>query len=240
MKSCSELRGMSREQLKGNWGTPILVSLVYTIIIVGLQFIPFVGFIAILILAAPLTLGLINYFVSLTRDEDPKFDSLFLGFDNFGKSLGVYFLQALFVFLWGLFALIPIGIFVFNAFTNPYIFTESLSSFLFIYLCLIIFYIPAMIAQYRYSMSFYILRDNPEIGIHQSIRESSEMMKGYKWKFFLLGLSFIGWGLLCVLTLGIGLLWLMPYMNTTYANFYNELKKSREPEVVSQLEEKEF
>lgn len=240
MYSCSELRRMSREQLKGRWGTPILVSLVFAIIIVGLQFIPFVGVIGLLILTAPLTLGLINYFVSLTRDEDPKFDSLFSGFDNFGKSLGVYFLQALFIFLWGLLAIIPFSIGTFKFISNPYLLQENPSIFVLMIICFYIFMIPAIIAQYRYAMCFYILRDNTEVGIRQCIRESSEMMKGYKWKFFVLGLSFIGWGLLSCLTLGIGLLWLMPYIYTTYANFYNELKKLREPETFSQFEEKVF
>lgn len=240
MYSCSELRGMSREQLKGRWGTPILVALVYTIIIGGLQFIPVVGIIALLILTAPLTLGLINYFIALVRDEEPQFDSLFLGFNNFGKSLGVYFLQVLFILLWGLFAIIPFAIGTFKFISNPYLIEQNPSIFILIIICFYVFMIPAIIAQYRYSMCFYILVDNPKVGIRQCIRESSEMMKGYKWKFFLLGLSFIGWGLLSCLTLGIGLLWLLPYMYTTYGNFYNELKKSREPEIFSQLEEKEF
>ncbi|MFD6442849.1 DUF975 family protein, partial [Peribacillus sp. NPDC060186] len=48
-------------------------------------------------------------------------------------------------------------------------------------------------------------------------------MKGLKWKYFLMHLSFIGWGILCLFTLGIGLLWLAPYAGTTMAAFYNEL-----------------
>jgi len=55
------------------------------------------------------------------------------------------------------------------------------------------------------------------------------MMKGYKWKLFLLQLSFIGWMLLCTLfTLGIGYLWLGPYIGLSTANFYENLKKNQE------------
>jgi uncharacterized membrane protein len=50
------------------------------------------------------------------------------------------------------------------------------------------------------------------------------MMRGQKWKYFLLYLSFIGWYLLCILTLFIGLLWLMPYIYTTQASFYEDLR----------------
>lgn len=67
--------------------------------------------------------------------------------------------------------------------------------------------IPGVIAAFRYSMSFFILADNPDIGILEAINESKRMMRGNKWKLFCLELSFIGWGLLCVLPLAIGTLW---------------------------------
>jgi len=56
------------------------------------------------------------------------------------------------------------------------------------------------------------------------------MMQGYKNDYFLLQLSFIGWGILCSLTLGIGFLWLTPYIKTGNAIFYRELKKIRRGE----------
>jgi len=74
-------------------------------------------------------------------------------------------------------------------------------------------------------MAFYIISDNPEIGAMEAIRKSKEMMRGFRWKLFCLNLSFIGWVLLCVLTLGIGFLWLQPYMNASFANFYQNLKE---------------
>ena len=51
-----------------------------------------------------------------------------------------------------------------------------------------------------------------------------KMMDGHKMDLFLLILSFIGWFLLSILTLGIGLLWLIPYMYTSIAHFYEQLK----------------
>jgi uncharacterized membrane protein len=50
------------------------------------------------------------------------------------------------------------------------------------------------------------------------------MMDGYKWKYFCLSLRFIGWGLLCVLTFGIGFIWLMPYMQQSLTQFYEDVK----------------
>ena len=52
------------------------------------------------------------------------------------------------------------------------------------------------------------------------------MMKGHKFDLFFLQLSFIGWGILSVFTGGIGLLWLMPYMMSAQAAFYQDIKQN--------------
>ena len=51
-------------------------------------------------------------------------------------------------------------------------------------------------------------------------------MQGYKLRLFCLELSFIGWELLCVLTLGIGNLWLIPYKRAAIAAFYRDLSNN--------------
>ena len=68
-------------------------------------------------------------------------------------------------------------------------------------------------------------KDFPELSVNQAINLSQKMMKGHKFDYFWLGLSFIGWILLGLLTLGIGYIWLIPYMYTSYAAFYEEVKK---------------
>jgi len=92
---------------------------------------------------------------------------------------------------------------------------------IFIFLWALLLIVPGIIAAFRYSMSFYILADRPEIGIMGAIEESKKMMKGNKWKFFCLNLSFIGWLFLSIFTLGIGLLWLLPYMEVSIIAFYD-------------------
>ncbi|MBQ3378509.1 MAG: DUF975 family protein [Clostridia bacterium] len=91
------------------------------------------------------------------------------------------------------------------------------------FLWTLLFIIPGIIAAYRYSMAFYIMAENPDIGIVEAIERSKVMMKGNKWRLFVLQLSFIGWMLLAPFTFGILLLWLLPYMETTFMNFYNAL-----------------
>jgi len=95
---------------------------------------------------------------------------------------------------------------------------------LFTLLWSLLLFIPGIIASYRYSMALFILSDNPEIGVMEAISQSKEMTKGYKWSFFVLQLSFIGWALLSVFTLYILLLWLLPYMYVTYGYFYLKIK----------------
>jgi uncharacterized membrane protein len=70
----------------------------------------------------------------------------------------------------------------------------------------------------------FILKDYPELSVGQAIQMSEKMMRGHKMRYFLLTLSFIGWGLLGILTLGIGYIWLTPYMYTTTAALYQDVK----------------
>ena len=85
--------------------------------------------------------------------------------------------------------------------------------------------IPGIIKAYSYSMTFYILRENPEMTAGDAITASQKMMDGHKMDLFLLSPSFIGWAILASITFGIGYLWLIPYIYTAYAAFYETLKK---------------
>lgn len=100
--------------------------------------------------------------------------------------------------------------------------------------CLLI--IPGIVKSYSYALTPFILKDEPELKYNAAIEKSMRMMDGYKMKLFLLDLSFIGWMILSVLTLGIGLLFLQPYMNTARAAFYEDLKAELSDRYVSEEE----
>lgn len=87
--------------------------------------------------------------------------------------------------------------------------------------------IPGIIKAISYSMSYYIVAENPEISAMEAINRSKEMTQGHKWDIFVTQLSFIGWGILACLTLGIGYLWLIPYMNMTMANVYRQISQEQ-------------
>ena len=96
--------------------------------------------------------------------------------------------------------------------------------FIFVILWSILLIVPGIIATFAYSMTYYIIAENESISPLEAISKSKEMMRGNKWKFFCLMFRFFGWGLLCILTLGIGFLWLFPYMFVSVAQFYDDLK----------------
>ena len=90
----------------------------------------------------------------------------------------------------------------------------------------LLFVIPGIVAAYRYSMATYIMAENPGMQATDAIERSKALMDGRKGDLFCLDLSFIGWGLLAILTAGIGNLWLMPYMTVSRAAFYRSLPRS--------------
>ena len=95
---------------------------------------------------------------------------------------------------------------------------------LFTFLWSLLFVIPGIVKSYSYSMSMYILAENKGKAALECIAESKAMTQGHKMELFVLGLSFIGWVLLSVITFGIALIWVLPYMNATTANAYKLLK----------------
>ena len=91
-------------------------------------------------------------------------------------------------------------------------------------LWMLLLIVPGIIAAISYSMAFFILRDNPDMKAMEAIDASKKMMYGYKWKYFCLGLRFLGWFILGILSCGIGFLWILPYLYISTAKFYIDLK----------------
>lgn len=101
---------------------------------------------------------------------------------------------------------------------------------IFVFLWTLLLIIPGIIKSYAYSMAIYIQQDQKNKDWRYCLDKSQEMMKGHKWDLFVLDLSFIGWYIVGLLCLGIGMLWVVPYHQVTKANFYLELKKQFEPQ----------
>ena len=95
---------------------------------------------------------------------------------------------------------------------------------LFIGLWTLLLIIPGIIKYFSYAMTPFILKDYPELSANKAIDLSRAMMKDRKFDLFYLILSFIGWYLLAILTFGIGFFWLVPYVQTSMASFYADVK----------------
>ena len=185
------LMAQARESLKGKWGIAIATVLVYILILSTIQFIPFVGQFAALLIEGPLELGMTLFALSIARRQEGKLEQLFQGFNNFGTSVAAYLLMFLYIILW-----------------------------------MLLLIVPGIIAAFSYSMTYFIISDDPKIKATEAIKKSKQMMNGYKAKLFFLHLRFIGWFLLSILTLGIGFLWLIPYVNVSIAKFYEDIKNN--------------
>ncbi len=102
---------------------------------------------------------------------------------------------------------------------------------IYIFLWALLLIIPGIIKALSYAMTPFILRDRPDLQYNGAIELSMAMMKGHKWDLFWLYLSFIGWAFLCLFTFFIGYFWLEPYVTSTMANFYEEVKAEYEGRV---------
>jgi len=106
-------------------------------------------------------------------------------------------------------------------------FLQSFLRGLYVALWSLLLIIPGIVKSYAYAMTPFLMTDNPEMTAKEAIAASIELMEGHKGELFTLGLTFIGWDFLAILSLGIGYLWLNPYKNAAYAAFYRDLITNR-------------
>lgn len=232
----SEIRKDAREALKGKWGKAVGILLAYFLFTMILGFVEglfeknellfLLIEIAVLLISTPLSFGLIISFIKLKRGEDVKaFGFLSDGFSRFGKSWGIAFrtfLKLLLPIVCIILAVLLIfSLTIFNTVINA---SKPLLNILsvVIYIASIVYMISRSLL---YVISYYISYDNPELSSKECVLKSEELMKGNRGNYFLLELSFIGWAILACFTLGIGMLWLAPYMQVAVVCFYERVAK---------------
>ncbi|MFP4157076.1 MAG: DUF975 family protein [Opitutales bacterium] len=219
----AELRSLARDSLAGGWGMAVLVVLLFQLIQQAGAFVPIIGQLVAWLIAGPLTLGLMAYFVGLHRGEPVEVGTLFSGFSRFMQGLGLYVVTTLLISLAALAAAVPGIMMVVLAYESSPMPEESP---LLVAGIVVAVFSGALVGLYmylRYALVYFIANDYPELGVMGAIKRSVEMMAGRKGKFFMLGLSFIGWHFLGMLALGIGLLWSLSYMWAAFAAFYEDI-----------------
>jgi uncharacterized membrane protein len=115
---------------------------------------------------------------------------------------------------------------IFRPFTAGYlnVVKTSFLQGLFIFLWSLLLIIPGIIKAYQYILVPYILAENPELEWRRALELSRKMTDGCKFDIFVLQISFIGWCLLGMLALFIGLLFVAPYPEATTAELYAALR----------------
>lgn len=217
MQLNSELRAQARERLEGQWGTFVLMTFLMLVIQTILQIPGYIG--------------------SLLEVLSPENVLASLSFSNISNILSLLALPL----SWGL----TVSLLrnhreesvdlenLFDGFRGgryTRVFCALFLVRLFTFLWTLLLIIPGIMKAFSYALTPYILLDEPELTARQAISRSCEIMQGRRWKLFCLSLSFIGWGILSILTFGIGFLWLAPYMNASIAAFYEDARAEYEAE----------
>ena len=217
MQLNSELRAQARERLEGQWGTFVLMTFLMLVIQTILQIPGYIG--------------------SLLEVLSPENVLASLSFSNISNILSLLALPL----SWGL----TVSLLrnhreesvdlenLFDGFRGgryTRVFCALVLVNLFTFLWALLLIIPGIMKAFSYALTPYILLDEPELTARQAITRSCEIMQGRRWKLFCLYLSFIGWGILSLLTFGIGFLWLAPYMNASIAAFYEDARAEYEAE----------
>lgn len=107
MKTSSELRAQAWGVLSGKWGMAVVATLVYGVISGVLSFIPFVSWIATLLVSLPLAYGFTVMLLNVVRGSDVKLDTMGEGFKDYGRILGTMLLSSVYQFLWILLLIVP-------------------------------------------------------------------------------------------------------------------------------------
>lgn len=219
----SELKKQSLQCLKGNWGLAVLISFITFIL----------AYIVPTIVEIILSGGFNAWFNQDTTPLGADVVNLIITLLLIPFSIGVY---------WFYLSLVrknnPAFSTIFSVYkdgkTSIKLTGATIVVSIFVFLWSLLLIIPGIIKGIAYSQTVYLLRDHPEYSILEAITESRKRMYGHKWKYFLLGLSFIGWGILSVITIGIGFLWLVPYVSTSMATFYDQVINSQEADTIDQ------
>lgn len=229
----SELKGLSKSQLKGYWKAPILLTLIYGVVVLAISLVQnlfmsesaaFLFLLLTLVIEVWAAVGFPNFYLKFIKDrENTTFKDFLVPRTVLLKSLGYVLTMSLIGAFVGFIIGLSIVSSVFYSVFAGELYVEP--SWGVIIVVMLVFGIILTIFSLSIAMTTFILVDKKYIRLFEAMGLSMKMMKGYKWKLFILYLSFIGWGLLCILTLGIGYLWLAPYMSLTFTNFYKELDK---------------
>ena len=232
----SEYRKEPGRNLSGKWGKAAIITLVYVIACVLLSLldvVPLTGPILLQIIIIPIAYGIIATMIMLRKNEKVNVITFIdKGFTNFVriwkvmlrilvKLLPMTIIYIIFVWLLVMSIIFwSIEMATLN-YQEPMLLIFTVISAI----GMLVSFIWLLAKSYLYAPTYYLTHENPEMTSKEIILKSETMMRGNRWRYFCLNISFIGWAILSVFTAGIGLLWLIPYMEFAEIEFFEKLKK---------------
>ena len=223
------LKQISREQLLGKYPVAILSYFLMQIIAflvlnfassaslsVGGLIVYYAICFIVLLINAIFKVGQDYFYLHITRENTCSLSDMWYGFKNFpDKAIGIQFVFLVLYIAFG----IPFSVLLYLLL--------SANRRLYLIPCLLgfLFFLAATImVRLLFSQAFYLLIDEPSTSCRELLRQSAQMMNGYKVRLFYINISFIGMYLLVIVTMGLGILWVYPYVSMVRANFYQNLK----------------
>lgn len=159
--------------------------------------------------------GYCAFSLQLTRDEEIAPGVLLEGFRLWGRVVLLHLYTALLRSLWAIIFSMPVSYVLSALFLAGTISEDLMFPIMMVYAGLVMF-----IVSYRYRMAWRVMLDAPEKPIRQVVNEAKAINMTHRGQLFLMDLSFVPWGLLCVLTCGVLLIWKLPYVVCTYSHAY--------------------
>ncbi len=232
----SEIRAVARKSLTGKWGKAALATLVFSVLVYLISFvlnlIPFVGSLVATVISPVLSFGFLITMMKLKRGTEISYVGFFSdGFNSFGKVWGVIGWTLVKLLVPAILVIVSIIVMVIGIAMSA---TGSSVGVILAVIGGIAYFVSliyTIIKSYLYQLSLYIVFDNENMTAKEAVQESEKLMTGHRWEFFWLQLTFIGWMFLAMLSCGIGLLWLMPYIQISTIAFYENLAGKTDTEV---------
>ncbi len=242
-KTNAQLKSCAKQNMLGHYGT-VIGALIITVLVTFLLNLPFdsmmqqgiyygvssrillggFGSVIVMLVSSLLSAGICHIHLQIARGQKTQFRELFYAFKyRPDRYIGYGLLSMLLSFICVMPGYICATPFMVGSETA----TALALSFLGIAL-MIVGLIVLIVIVLSWSMTTFILLDDNDIRVMDAIRKSRQMMRGQKGRYFILALSFIGWILFSVLSLGLALLWIIPYLNQAQVCFYLEMLPEQE------------
>lgn len=241
-KSSEELKAFAKEHLFDKYGAAISACIIVNMIILFVYFfstifintrtlygvaLNFLISFVVFVLAGLFVSGEKYFYLKLVCGRPVTLNDVFYGFKLFPNKA---VLIQLYIGIWIFMSMLPMTVLSYMVMLSP----KNAVLSLFYWLTVILFGVVTVMVLLIYSQAFYLLHDFPDYSVGELLSTSRNLMKGNKGRLFYLSVSFIPLWMLVPLSCGFVCLWLIPYMDTAYTEFFLDLiQKQQKPRSAS-------